>query len=120
MDGITWPKYRFRAPAHIKLRLPVETQKTDVNWEGARFWNEYIPYLSGFAGQDDESSGRLRFLADDERMEMNAYRRAWYALWLLVAAIGFLLWTIIICLVARKCISARSKPYNNIIVTNNR
>lgn len=119
VKGITWPKYTPESPSHLKFGVPVEVAETDVKWEAANFWNDHVSFLSNYVNLAQED-GSLKPLDDEERIQMNAYRRAWYALWILVAAIGLLLWTIIICLVARKCINERSKPYNNIIVTNNR
>lgn len=65
-----------------------------------------------------EGDHRPSALTEEERIQLAAYKKAWWALWILVAAIAVVLWTIVICLVAQKCLSARSGPYKNIIVAN--
>ena len=47
----------------------------------------------------------------------NVPRRAWIALWILVALIVATLWILVICVALRRCAILRAKPYDNIIVT---
>ena len=55
-------------------------------------------------------------LTVEERLQLNAYRRAWYVLWLFVGAAALLVWLLICCFVVQKGRSPTSKPYDNIVV----
>ena len=50
------------------------------------------------------------------RPQLGAYRRAWWALWVLVGLLGILIWGIVIYIALRKSCAPRSKPYDNIVV----
>lgn len=121
VNGVKWPMYTRQNPKHLEIRLPPKVVGKDLHWPSVAFWNTYVPYIAKFAATDDITAARYAPLTDEERLQLNAYKRAWWALWLLVAAIALLLWTIVICMVARKCMTTRSKPYHTpIIVSNNR
>ena len=50
-------------------------------------------------------------------LQLSAYRRAWWALWLLVAVLAIVIWGIVIYAVVSKGSSPRNKPYDNIVIT---
>ncbi|EYC43362.1 hypothetical protein Y032_0496g2483 [Ancylostoma ceylanicum] len=50
-------------------------------------------------------------------LQLSAYRRAWWALWLLVAMLAIVVWGIVIYAVVSKGTSPRNKPYDNIVIT---
>lgn len=134
--GLVWPAYKAENPAFLRLSLPPALEEGSApSWEAVSFWSDFVPYLSSFATVDDltagapplgegegwegmKDEGRYSPLTDRERIELGAYKRAWWALWLLVAAIALLLWTLVICLVARKCLSAPpDKPLSHLFLT---
>jgi hypothetical protein len=66
---------------------------------------------------DDEDRAALNA---EERLQLDAYKRAWYTLWLLVGTLAVVIWIVVLCLVVRKCRSPRAKPYDNIVVSSSR
>ena len=55
-------------------------------------------------------------LSVEERIQLNAYRRAWYVLWVFVGAVTLLIWLGVVCFVMQKGHSPTSKPYDNIVL----
>ena len=58
-------------------------------------------------------------LSIEERIQLNAYRRAWYVLWLFVGTVTILIWAAVVCFVVQKGHSPTSKPYDNIVLNSN-
>uniref|UniRef100_A0A915JX95 Carboxylesterase type B domain-containing protein n=1 Tax=Romanomermis culicivorax TaxID=13658 RepID=A0A915JX95_ROMCU len=116
IDNITWPSFTVENPTYLSFKLPLAIKREEFYWRNVSFWTDYVPQLiKKIASPDNRTAAPL---SDDERIQLAAYKRAWWALWILVAAVAFVLWIIVICMVAQKCISAKSRPYKNIIVAN--
>uniref|UniRef100_A0AC35TNQ4 COesterase domain-containing protein n=1 Tax=Rhabditophanes sp. KR3021 TaxID=114890 RepID=A0AC35TNQ4_9BILA len=117
-ERFKWNKYTPVSKQHASLKIPMKMMKGEIHWPSPSFWNNEAKLLSNYIVNvpiltDDHSSA----LSNEERIQLNAYRRAWLALWVLVIAIGALLWTWIVCLVIQKRRpSSSSRPYDNIII----
>lgn len=116
IEGVLWTPFSIKSPSYLRFKYPPEIVEEDFRWSNVSFWTSYVPNLIKRSSLAEPRKAEP--LTDDERVQLAAYKRAWWALWILVAAVAFVLWTIIICMVAQKCISAKSKPYKNIIVSN--
>lgn len=90
----------------------------DVHWPAPKFWNVEAELLSKYIakGGDTVATDPDAELTNEERVQLAAYRRSWYALWVLVGVLALVIWSIVIYFVVKKGRSPRSKPYDNIVV----
>ncbi|KRX80648.1 Acetylcholinesterase [Trichinella nativa] len=116
VHGIFWPVVNEDHSNYMKFAWPLEMVENNARWSKASFWNDLMSEIATFAAEN--GMGREFPFTNEEQLQLAAFRRAWWALWVLVAAIAFLLWIIIICLVTQKCLDVRSRHYKNIIVAN--
>lgn len=108
--------------------------------QAPEFWNGHVKQLAHYIDMSEIAEGKRRTYAEaldaTEREQLQAYRfylsvrlsippsiylavhrRAWIALWILVAAIVITLWVCVLCIALRRCALFRTKPYDNIVVT---
>ncbi|PAV78564.1 hypothetical protein WR25_09582 [Diploscapter pachys] len=113
-----WPAYTTNSSQHVAINLPLKVIEGDIHWPDGSFWNVEAQMMSKFIPKD---SGTVvdpaSELTNEERVQLSAYRRAWWALWLLVAALAIIIWSIVIYLVFKKGTSPRAQPYDNILIT---
>uniref|UniRef100_A0A183I6Z2 COesterase domain-containing protein n=1 Tax=Onchocerca flexuosa TaxID=387005 RepID=A0A183I6Z2_9BILA len=100
-NGFKWTPFTNESAEYAILDLPPKKAFGSLHWPVTNFWNKETVLL-------EKLSLREKTLA--------AYRRAWWALWLLVGMIALAIWISVIFIVATRCHSPRAKPYNNIIV----
>uniref|UniRef100_A0A1I7XH09 COesterase domain-containing protein n=1 Tax=Heterorhabditis bacteriophora TaxID=37862 RepID=A0A1I7XH09_HETBA len=91
----------------------------DIHWPNPKFWNIEAELISRYIPKDGELGvvDPDADLTNEERVQLGAYRRAWWALWLLVAVLAVLIWSIVIYAVVTRGTSPRNKPYDNIVVS---
>ncbi|KIH60158.1 hypothetical protein ANCDUO_09594 [Ancylostoma duodenale] len=90
----------------------------ELHWPNPKFWNVEAELISRHvAAEGDPAADPDADLSNEERVQLSAYRRAWWALWLLVAMLAIVVWGIVIYAVASKGTSPRNKPYDNIVIT---
>ncbi|VDD91487.1 unnamed protein product, partial [Enterobius vermicularis] len=90
-------------------------RKRSLHWPDTIFWNIEADLLEKFSFRGGHCPKETEDLSSEERLQLAAYRRAWWALWVLVALIGLSIWGCIIFIVVKKCRSPRAKPYDNIV-----
>uniref|UniRef100_A0A0N5AKE3 COesterase domain-containing protein n=1 Tax=Syphacia muris TaxID=451379 RepID=A0A0N5AKE3_9BILA len=90
-------------------------QQRSLHWPDTIFWNIEADLIEQFSSREQEFPKEVDELSSEERIQLAAYRRAWWALWILVALIGLIIWVCIIFIVVKKCRSPRAKPYDNIV-----
>uniref|UniRef100_A0A914BVG4 Carboxylesterase type B domain-containing protein n=1 Tax=Acrobeloides nanus TaxID=290746 RepID=A0A914BVG4_9BILA len=116
-ENFEWPKYTNSSARHVSIDLPPKVLKSAVHFPAPIFWNSevdmFTKYMLTERKPEDEVVSELTL---EERIQLNAYRRAWWALWLLVVAIGVLIWGCVICFVFHKRHSPTAKTYDNIVV----
>uniref|UniRef100_A0A183CF31 COesterase domain-containing protein n=1 Tax=Globodera pallida TaxID=36090 RepID=A0A183CF31_GLOPA len=105
---------------YASLNLPPKMVRGPVHFPTPMFWNAEVQMLSKY--QLADASGRaneqaVNELTYEERVQLRAYKRAWYALWAFVFAIAVLIWLIIVCAVCHwsRRHNGRS-AYDNIVV----
>ncbi|VDL70649.1 unnamed protein product [Nippostrongylus brasiliensis] len=116
----TWPMFSGnKTVEHISINLPPKIIQGELHWPQPKFWNVEADLISRHiaAGDFDTSSDPDADLTNEERVQLSAYRRAWWALWLLVAVLAIVIWGIVIYAVVSKGTSPRNKPYDNIVIT---
>ncbi|VDO89698.1 unnamed protein product, partial [Heligmosomoides polygyrus] len=90
----------------------------ELHWPQPKFWNVEAEMISRHVAGDGETvADPDADLSNEERVQLSAYRRAWWALWLLVAVLAIVIWGIVIYAVVSKGSSPRNKPYDNIVIT---
>ncbi|RCN43918.1 hypothetical protein ANCCAN_10119 [Ancylostoma caninum] len=115
----SWPPFSGnKTIEHVSIDLPPKVIQGELHWPNPKFWNVEAELISrhvaadGDAGADPDAD-----LSNEERVQLSAYRRAWWALWLLVAMLAIVVWGIVIYAVVSKGTSPRNKPYDNIVIT---
>lgn len=117
-NGFKWSPFTNESAGYAILDLPPKKAVGSLHWPATNFWNKETVYLEKFALREKKGSPALsEELTAEERLQLSAYRRAWWALWLLVAMIALVIWISVICIVVTRCRSPRAKPYNNIVVS---
>uniref|UniRef100_A0A0N5DCK8 COesterase domain-containing protein n=1 Tax=Thelazia callipaeda TaxID=103827 RepID=A0A0N5DCK8_THECL len=116
LSGFKWKPFTNESSEYAILDLPLRKATGSLHWPITNFWNKETIFLEKFALHEKGLPVLSEELTDEERLQLSAYRRAWWALWLLVAMIAFVIWISVICIVVTRCRSPRAKPYNNIVV----
>ncbi|VDN23551.1 unnamed protein product [Cylicostephanus goldi] len=102
-----WPPFKGNVTTeHVSIDLPPKVIQGELHWPNPKFWNVEADLISQHVGGDG-----------DTNFQLSAYRRAWWALWLLVAILAIVVWGIVIYAVVSKGSSPRNKPYDNIVIT---
>ncbi|KHN74908.1 Acetylcholinesterase [Toxocara canis] len=115
-NGFKWPPYTNYSAEYAILDLPPKMAKGSLHWPVTNFWNKEAVLLEEYTIREKGTPKNIDELTNEERLQLSAYRRAWWALWLLVAAIALVIWLSVICIVVTRCHSPRAKPYDNIVV----
>ncbi|KAI1724105.1 carboxylesterase family domain-containing protein [Ditylenchus destructor] len=116
-ENFTWPAFTSEAAHYISLNIPPRVIRGAVHFPAPSFWNHEVAMLSKYTMLESKSNDKdVSELTMEERIQLNAYRRAWYVLWLFVGIVALLIWLLIICFVCHKGHSPTSKTYDNIIV----
>ncbi|KJH40963.1 Carboxylesterase [Dictyocaulus viviparus] len=114
----TWPPFtRSKSTEHVSINLPPKIIKGELHWPHPKFWNVEAELISRHASEGNIILDPDADLTNEERVQLSAYRRAWWALWLLVAVLAIIIWGIVIYAVVSKGSKPRSKPYDNIVIT---
>ncbi|KAK0404310.1 hypothetical protein QR680_017390 [Steinernema hermaphroditum] len=112
-----WSAYTNDSQSYTSIDLPPKKLGGKLHWPAPDFWNVEVEMLSEYSLIEKSLlKDHSVSLSSEDRIQLNAYRRAWYALWLLVAIIGALVWITICYLVINKSQRFSTKPYDNIIV----
>ncbi|KAK6743637.1 hypothetical protein RB195_010742 [Necator americanus] len=115
----TWPQFSGNnTTEHISIDLPPKVIQGELHWPNPKFWNVEAELISRHVSAiGDTVVDPDADLSNEERVQLSAYRRAWWALWLLVAVLAIVIWGIVIYAVVSKGSSPRNKPYDNIVIT---
>ncbi|KAF8386765.1 hypothetical protein PRIPAC_75907 [Pristionchus pacificus] len=113
-----WPITTPEETQYVSIQLPPKVIQGDIHFPSPKFWNVEADLISRFVskGTDRLTIDPASELTNEERVELSAYRRAWWALWVLVGVLAFLLWSFVIYIALKKSRAPRSKPYDNIVV----
>ncbi|KAK6030425.1 Carboxylesterase [Ostertagia ostertagi] len=114
-----WPPFGGnKSTEHVSINLPPKIIQGELHWPHPKFWNVEAELISRHAAHEGEVPvDPDADLTNEERVQLSAYRRAWWALWLLVAVLAIVVWGIVIYAVVSKGSSPRNKPYDNIVIT---
>ncbi|KAK6045130.1 hypothetical protein COOONC_17366 [Cooperia oncophora] len=114
-----WPMFGGnKSFEHVSINLPPKVIQGELHWPHPKFWNVEAELISRHATSEGEVPvDPDADLTNEERVQLSAYRRAWWALWLLVAVLAIVIWGIVIYVVVSKGSSPRNKPYDNIVIT---
>ncbi|MCP9262876.1 Acetylcholinesterase [Dirofilaria immitis] len=115
-NGFKWIPFTNESAQYAILDLPPKKAIGSLHWPATNFWNKETTLLEKLSLREKTVQTLSEELTADERLQLAAYRRAWWALWLLVGMIAFVIWITVICVVVTRCHSPRAKPYNNIVV----
>uniref|UniRef100_A0A914Y6W7 Carboxylesterase type B domain-containing protein n=1 Tax=Panagrolaimus superbus TaxID=310955 RepID=A0A914Y6W7_9BILA len=117
IEHFQWEVYTNSSAGYASLDLPPRMIAGALHFPAADFWNKEAEMLSRYTVVEHfDSEETLTELSAEERIQLNAYRRAWYALWVLIIAIGILIWLCVICIVCQKGGRVIAKPYDNIVI----
>lgn len=115
--NFTWPAYTTEKAHYVSIDLPPRLLKGSVHFPAPSFWNEEVAMLAKYTVAEAKSSAdQVSELTAEERLQLNAYKRAWLVLWLFIGCVVILVWVLVICFVVHKGRSPTSKPYDNIVV----
>jgi hypothetical protein len=88
VNGFTWPPYRLDdGRAYVELNAPEVriVNNSDIMYPTARFWNDYVTrlatYISTAEARRTLTGDSGDQLTSQERTKLEAYERAWLALW---------------------------------------
>ncbi|EJW80070.1 hypothetical protein WUBG_09021 [Wuchereria bancrofti] len=115
-NGFKWTPFTNESAQYAILDLPPRKAIGSLHWPVTNFWNKETALLEKLSLREKPVQTLSEELTADERLQLAAYRRAWWALWLLVGMIALVIWISVICVVVTRCHSPRAKPYNNIVV----
>lgn len=90
----------------------------EIHFPDAQFWNTEAELITKYVAKDSELDlDPDADLTNEERVQLSAYRRSWYALWVLVIILSLIVWSFVGYWAYRKSKSARNRPYDNILIT---
>ncbi|VDM59419.1 unnamed protein product [Angiostrongylus costaricensis] len=113
-----WPPFsRNTGTEHVSINLPPKVIQGELHWPHPKFWNVEAELISRHVSERDVITDPDVGLTNEERVQLSAYRRAWWALWLLVAVLAIITWGIVIYAVISKGNKPSNKPYDNIVIT---
>ncbi|CAB3399435.1 unnamed protein product [Caenorhabditis bovis] len=119
LQKFTWPIYTANNTQHISINIPLKVIDGDIHWPDPQFWNIEADLITGYIAKDSETVlDPDADLTNEERVQLSAYRRSWYALWVLVIILSILIWAFVAYCTYQKSQSGRSKPYDNILLSN--
>jgi len=117
-DGMEWPPYSTRAAKFLRINTPFSVSENFYH-PNVTFWGSLLPSLFDYVSMNSSESSFCAPLSVEERQQLEAFRKAWWALWILVGTIAFVLWTVVVCILTKRWINAQNpRPYTNIVVTN--
>ncbi|CAJ0565826.1 unnamed protein product, partial [Mesorhabditis spiculigera] len=113
----TFPPFTNESSQYVSINVPPKIENGDLHWPSPKFWNVEAELISKYVPRDgDTVADPDADLTNEERVQLGAYRRAWWALWVLVIILAVVIWGIVAYCILRKQCSVRSKPYDNIVV----
>ncbi|CAI5454495.1 unnamed protein product [Caenorhabditis angaria] len=113
----SWPAYTVNSTQHVSINIPPKLVDGDIHWPDANFWNVEAELISKYIAIDAETAVNPDAdLTNEERVQLSAYRRSWYALWVIVIVLSLILWSFVGYCTYHKSKSARNKPYDNILL----
>uniref|UniRef100_A0A0K0DD19 COesterase domain-containing protein n=1 Tax=Angiostrongylus cantonensis TaxID=6313 RepID=A0A0K0DD19_ANGCA len=111
-----WPPFsRNTTTEYVSINLPPKIIQGELHWPHPKFWNVEAELISRHVSERDITDPDAD-LTNEERVQLSAYRRAWWALWLLVAVLAIITWGIVIYAVISKGNKPSNKPYDNIVI----
>ncbi|CAJ0576751.1 unnamed protein product, partial [Mesorhabditis spiculigera] len=112
-----FPPFTNESSQYVSINVPPKIENGDLHWPSPKFWNVEAELISKYVPRDgDTVADPDADLTNEERVQLGAYRRAWWALWVLVIILAVVIWGIVAYCILRKQCSVRSKPYDNIVV----
>lgn len=96
MNGFTWPPYRHDDQrTYVEITVPEVrvVNNSDIMYPTATFWNDYVTRLATYISTAEArrvfaGDGGDGGLSSRERTQLEAYERAWLALWVSGDAVG--------------------------------
>ncbi|CAD5228856.1 unnamed protein product [Bursaphelenchus okinawaensis] len=117
IEVFEWPSYSNSSAHYVSIGLHPKLIKGQLHFPAPEFWNHEAAMLAKYTlSESPLSDEEVSELTVEERKQLNAYRRAWWGLWVFVIAVAVIIWVAIICFVVKKGKSPTSKPYDNIVV----
>lgn len=90
----------------------------EIHFPDAQFWNTEAELITRYVSKDSETDlDPDADLTNEERVQLSAYRRSWYALWVLVIILSLLIWAFVGYCAYYKSKSPRNRPYDNILIS---
>lgn len=115
---VNWPMYTVNDTRHVSINIPAKIVDSDLHWPDPQYWNQEALMISKYVAKDGEVNvDPDADLTNEERVQLSAYRRSWYALWVLVCILTTLIWATVAYFAFRKSKSTRSRPYDNILLS---
>ncbi|VDM22432.1 unnamed protein product [Wuchereria bancrofti] len=115
-NGFKWTPFTNESAQYAILDLPPRRAVGGLHWPVTNFWNKETALLEKLSLREKPVQTLSEELTADGRLQLAAYRHAWWALWPLVGMIALVIWISVICMVVTRCHSPRAKQYNNIVV----
>ncbi|CAK5119114.1 unnamed protein product [Meloidogyne enterolobii] len=117
--NFTWASNTNESLYYTSLDLPPKIVRGAIHSPSPSFWNDEVQMLSKYQLADAVSRANEQAASEltwEERMQLRAYKRAWYALWVFVFAIAVIIWLIIVCAVCHWSRTHSDKAYDNIVI----
>ncbi|CEF69982.1 Carboxylesterase, type B domain-containing protein [Strongyloides ratti] len=118
-EKFNWLPFKTNEKSYTSINIPLKKIHGDIHWPTPSFWNKEAKMLAEYVKKESKVVDEpLTALNIEERIQLNAYRRAWVALWVFVIVVALLIWLCIICIFFNKSRHGifTSRPYDNIII----
>ncbi|CAP25619.1 Protein CBG05033 [Caenorhabditis briggsae] len=114
----SWPVFSGNNTQHVSVDVPLKLLEGEIHFPDAQFWNTEAELITRYVSKDSETDlDPDADLTNEERVQLSAYRRSWFALWVLVIIISVIIWGFVIYCVCYASRSPRNRPYDNILIT---
>ncbi|CAI4233294.1 unnamed protein product [Auanema sp. JU1783] len=113
-----WPAFTLNSSKHACINNPPKLMNGQIHWPNPKFWNIEAELISKYVPKDMEAAvDPDAELSNEERVQLSAYRRAWWALWILVVFLAIIIWGIIIYCIIKNGSTSSNNKYDNIVLT---
>ncbi|CCD74392.1 Carboxylesterase type B domain-containing protein [Caenorhabditis elegans] len=114
----SWPIFSGNSSQYVSLDVPLKLLEGEIHFPDAQFWNTEAELITRYVSKDSETDlDPDADLTNEERVQLSAYRRSWYALWVLVIILSLLIWAFVGYCAYYKSKSPRNRPYDNILIS---
>ncbi|KAJ1355017.1 hypothetical protein KIN20_012127 [Parelaphostrongylus tenuis] len=84
--SFTWPPFNRNTSTQLaSINLPPTVIQGESRWPYTKFWNVEVERISRHISKSDVNTDADADITIEERVQPTVYRRAWVALWLLMA-----------------------------------